>query len=69
MHLYWTSPSHLEEGILSSNIDPQAGSFSSRNCQAGIFHKFLCDYIKSRTFSSTLRSSLMSSEVTTHPWT
>ena len=69
MHLYWTSLSHLEEGTLNSSIDPQAGSFSSRNCQAGIFHKFLCDYTESRTFSSTLRSSLTSSAVTTHPWT
>ena len=69
MCLYWTSLPHLEEGTLSSSIDPQAGSFSSRNCQAGIFHHFLCEYTESRTFSSTLRSSLMSSEVTTHPWT
>ena len=65
MHLYWTSLLHLEEETLTSSIDPQAGSFSSRNCQAGIFHKFLCDYTESRIFSSTLRSSLMSSEVTT----
>ena len=50
MHLYWTSLSHLEEGTLSSSIDPQVGSFSSRNCQAGgIFHKFLGDYTESRT--------------------
>ena len=69
MHLYWTSLSHLEEGTLSSSTDPQAGGFSSRNCQASIFHKFFCDYTKSRTFISTLRSSPMSSEVTTHPWT
>ena len=69
MGLYWTSLSQLEKGTLSSSIAPQAGSFFSRNCQAGIFHKFLCDNTESRTLSSTLRSSLMSSEVTTHPWT
>ena len=68
MCLYWTSLSHLEEGTLSSSIDLQAGSFSARNCQVGIFHKFLYDYTKSRTFSSTVRSSLTSSEGTTHPW-
>ena len=69
MHLYCTSLPYLEEGTLSSSINPQAGSFSSRNCHSGIFHKLLCDYTESRTFSSKLRSSLMSSEVTTHPWT
>ena len=67
MHLYWISLLYLEQGTLSSSIDPQAGSFSSRNCQAGIFHTFLCDYTESRTFSSTLRHSLTSSEVPTHP--
>ena len=68
MHLYWTSLPFLEEGTLSSSFDSEAGSFSSRNCQAGIFHKFLCDYTESRNFCSTLRSSPTSSKVTTHPW-
>ena len=67
MHLYWTSLSHLKEETLSSSLDLQAG-LSSSNCQAGIFYKFLCDYTMGRTFSSILRSSLMSSEVTTHSW-
>ena len=68
MHLYQTSLSHFKEGTLSSSLDLQAGSLSSRNCQAGIFYKFLCDYTIGRTFSSILRSSLTFSEVTTHPW-
>ena len=68
MCLYWTSLLHLKEGTLSSSLDLQAGSLSSSNCQAGIFYKFLCDYTMVRTFCSILRSSLTSSEVTTHPW-
>ena len=68
MHLYWTSLSHFKEGTLSSSLDIQIGSLYLRNCQTGIFYKFLCDYTMSRTFSSILRSSLTSSEVTTHPW-
>ena len=68
MHLYWTSLSHLKEGTLSSSLDLQAGSLTSSNCQAGIFYKCLCDYTVGRTFSSILRSSLPSNEVTTHPW-
>ena len=65
MHLYWTSLPTLEEGTWSSSFDSHAGSFSTRNFQAGIFHDLLCDYTKSRTFSSTLRSSPRSAEVTT----
>ena len=52
----------LEEGTLSPSFDSQAGSFSSRICQAGIFQNFLCDYTENKTFSSPLRSSLTSSE-------
>ena len=68
MCLYWTSLSHFKKGTLSSSLDLQAGSLSSRNCHAGIFYKFLCVYTLGKTFSSILRSSLMSSEVTTHTW-
>ena len=69
MHLYWTSLSHLEEGTLSSSIDPKAGSFSQETVKQVFSHKFPCDYMESRTFSLTLRSSLTSSDITTHPWT
>ena len=30
MHPYWTSLSHFKEGTLSSSLDVQAGSLSSR---------------------------------------
>ena len=68
MHLYWTSLLQLQEETLSSSLHLQPGSLSSRNCHAGIFDMFLCEHAMSRTFSSILRSSPTSSEVTTHPW-
>ena len=68
MHLYWTSLPTLEEGTLSSSFDSHASIFSTRNCQASIFHDFCCVYTGSRTFSSTLRSSPSSSEMKTQLW-
>ena len=57
-----------ERGNIVFSYPSTVGILPQRNFQAGILQNFLCNHTQSRTFCSTLRSSQISSEVTTHPW-
>ena len=60
--------SFVKEGTLCFSYPSTVGILPPRNFPAGILQNFFCNHAQSRTFLSTLRSSQISSEVTTHPW-
>ena len=65
MQLYWT---FFIEGALCSSFPLQPGSTAFRLCSTGIYLSCLSPDNTGRTLSSSLRSSQLSSAVTTHPW-
>ena len=56
------------EGALSSSLPLQTGSPAFGLCPPGILFTHFSLDTASRTLSSPLRSSQLSSAVTTHPW-
>ena len=65
MQFYWT---FFLEGALCTSILPQPGSTVFKLCSTGIYFSSFLPVTMSRTLSTPLRSSQLSSAVMTHPW-